>query len=124
MTPRKPANPDAITQPEAAKILGVPTSSVARLIRHGALHRVPGQFPSLSKTEVEERARNPKPSEWVTGTEAAHILGLSRTRVWQLALKDLLPWEYATNGRRRYRRSQIEVISRARQLTWHPVEPD
>lgn len=124
MTPRKPVNPDAITQPEAANILGAPISTVQRLIRHGVLHRVPGQFPSLSKTEVEERLRNPQPSEWVTGNEAARILGLSKTRVWQLALKDLLPWEYAASGRRRYRRAQIEVISRARQIRWHPVEAD
>lgn len=124
MAPRKPVNSDAITQSEAAKILGVPISTVERLIRHGILHRVAGQFPSMSKTEVEEHARNPQPSEWVTGTEAAHILGLSKTRVWQLALKDLLPFEYAASGRRRYRRAQIEVISRARQIRWHPVESD
>ena len=36
----------------------------------------------------------------------------------------LLPWEYATSGRRRYRRSQVEVISHARQIKWHPVESD
>lgn len=120
----KTSNPDAITQPEAAEILGVPMSTVKRLICHGVLHRVPGQYPSLSKAEVEERARNPQPSEWVTGIEAARILGLAKTRVGQLALKDLLPFEYAVNGRRRYRRSQIEVISRARQIRWHPVESD
>lgn len=124
VTPRKPANPDAISRPEAANILGVPMSVVKILIRQGVLHRVPGQFPSLSKAQVEERARNPQSSEWVTGTEAAHILGLSTTRVWQLALKDRLPFEYATSGRRRYRRAQIEVISRARQIRWHPVESD
>lgn len=117
-------NPDAITQSEAANILGAPMSTAKSLIRHGVLHRFPGQFPSLSKTEVEERLRNPQPSEWVTGTEAGQILGLSKTRVWQLALKDLLPFEYATSGRRRYRRAQIEVISRARQIRWHPVDAD
>ena len=73
---------------------------------------------------MEAEARNPHQSEWITGTEAAAILGISKTRVWQLALKDLLPWEFADNGRRRYRRAQIEVISRSRQIKWHPVEED
>jgi hypothetical protein len=122
MTPRKPGNPDAITHAEAAAILGVHKGSVRRLIRDGILHRVPGQHPTLSKTEAEEQVRNPQQSEWITGTEAAEILDISKTRVWQLALKDLLPWELADNGRRRYRRSQIEVISRARQIKWHPIE--
>ena len=121
MTSRKPLNPDAITREEAARILGVKYGTVSRLIDAGILHRVPGQHPSLSRAEVEGQADHPHRSEWITGTEAASILGISKTRVWQLALKDLLPWEFADNGRRRYRRAQIEVISRARQLRWHPV---
>ena len=124
MKPRKPVNPDAITHAEAAQILGVKLGTVPRLIRDGALHRVPGQHPSLSKSEVEEQARCPCESQWISGTEAARMLGISRIRVWQLALKDLLLWEYATSGRRRYRRSQVEVISHARQIRWHPVESD
>ena len=123
MTPRKPANPDAINHAEAASILGVSQSSVRRFVREGVLHRVPGQYPTLSKTEAEEQLRNPRQSEWIKGIEAADILGISKTRVGQLALKDLLPWELS-GRRRRYRRSQIEVISRARQIRWHPVEAD
>ena len=84
---------------------------------------MPGQYPTLSKTEAEEQLRNPRQSEWIKGIEAADILGISKTRVGQLALKDLLPWELS-GRRRRYRRSQIEVISRARQIRWHPVEAD
>lgn len=122
MTPRKPFNPDAISHAAAAQILGGTVKGVQRLLRDGILHRVPSQHPSLSRDEVEEQARNPRQSEWVTGTEAAAILGISKTRVWQLALKDLLPWEFADNGRRRYRRAQIEVISRSRQIRWHPVD--
>lgn len=122
MTPRQPFNPDAITQLEAAEILGVKPGTVRRLLREGVLHRVKGQHPILSKAEVEQEARNPHKSEWITGSEAARILGISTTRVWQLALKDRLPWELAENGRRKYRRSQIEVVSNARQMTWHPVE--
>ena len=122
MTPRKPANPDAITHAEGAQILGVKQGTIRRLIRDGALHRVPGQHPSLSKAEVEEQARNPRQSEWINGTEAAKILNVSTTRAWQLALGDLIPWEYSVTGRRHYRRSQIEVISRARQINWHPID--
>ena len=33
-------------------------------------------------------------------TEEAVILGISKARVWQLALKEYLPWELADNGRR------------------------
>lgn len=121
MTPRKPFNPDAISHIEAAQILGVTVKGVQRLLRDGALHRVPDQHPSLSRVEVEQEARDPHQSVWINGPEAAAILGISKTRVWQLALKDLLPWEFGVNGRRRYRRSQIEVISRSRQIRWHPV---
>ena len=121
MTPRKPVNPDAITHTEAAQILGIKIGSITRLIRDGVLHRTPGQYPTLSRTEAEREAKTPHRSEWITGTEAAHILGISKTRVWQLAIKDFLPWEFGANGRRRYRRSQIEVISRSRQIRWHPV---
>lgn len=124
MTPRNPVNPDAITHAEAAQILGVNLGTVPRLVRDGALHRVPEQHPSLSKSEVEEQARHPRESQWITGAEAARILGISKARAWQLALKDFLPWEHGANGRRRYRRAQIEVISRARQIRWHPVESD
>lgn len=77
--------------------------------------RFPGVGDQLRLAGVSE-------PDWITGTEAAKILEISKTRVWQLALKDLLPWEFADNGRRKYRRSQIEVISRARQIRWHPID--
>ena len=85
MTPRKPINTGAIAHAEAAKILGAKPGTISRLVRDGILHRVPGQHPSLSRAEVEAEARNPHRSEWITGTEAAAILGIFKTRVWQLA---------------------------------------
>ena len=119
MTARKPPNPDAMTHREAAEMLGVSVTQIPKLIRDGLLDRVEGQFPSLSRTQVEEQAPNPRLTEWVNVTEAAHILGLSKTRVGQISNKDLLPFEITASGRRRFRRAQIEVISRARQVRWH-----
>ena len=123
MTARKPPNPDAMTHREAAEILGMSVTQIPKLIRDGLLDRVEGQFPSLSRTQVEEQARNPRLTEWVNVTVnvtvAALILGLSKTRVGQISNKDLLPFEITASGRRRFRRTQIEVISRARQVRWH-----
>ena len=123
MTAKKPTNPDAMTRHEAAEILGVSIAQIPKLIRDGLLDRVKGQHPSLSRAQVEEQARNPRPTEWVNVTEAALILDLSRTRVGQMSDKDLLPFEIAVSGRRRFRRTQVEVISRARQIRWHPTGP-
>ena len=81
MTQRKPVNPDAITHAEAAQILGIKVGSIGRLIRDGILHRTPGQYPTLSRAEAEMEAKTPHRTEWITGTEAAHILGISKTRV-------------------------------------------
>ena len=38
MTPRKPVNADAITQPEAAEILGTSLGAAQTLIRKGVIH--------------------------------------------------------------------------------------
>lgn len=123
MTPRKPRSPDAITQREAAEILGTGTSHVKRLLDTGVLTKASGQSWPLSRRQAEEHLANPKPTKWVTGTEAAAILGISKSRTSQIADKGLLPFEVGANGRRRYRRTQVEVISRARQIRWHPVAP-
>ena len=119
MTAKKPPNPDAMTHREAAEMLGMSVKQIPKLIRDGLLDRVEGQFPSLSRTQVEEQARNPRLTKWVNVTEAAQILGVSKTRVGQISNKDLLPFEITASGRRRFRRTQIEVISRARQARWH-----
>lgn len=127
MTPRKPDNQDAISQTQAAAILGLTVHQVARLVRKGISERIPNQHPSLSRHQVEEHLASPKPAEWVTTTEAAEILGISKSRTGQIAGKGLLPFEVGPNGRRRFRRQQVEVISRARQVRWHsdgpPINP-
>ena len=123
MTAKKPPNLDAMSHREAAEMLGTSVKQIPKLIRDGLLHRVEGQYPSLSRGQVEEQARNPRPTEWVNVTEAAQILSLSKTRVGQISNKGLLPFETTGSGRRRYRRTQVEVISRARQIRWHPAGP-
>ena len=73
--------------------------------------------------DSDERNQSASSRNRVDGTDGGRVhTGADEPQ--QLALKDLLPWEYATSGRRRYRRSQIEVISHARQIRWHPVESD
>ena len=119
MTPRKPPNPDATTHREAAEMLGTSVGQIPKLIRDGLLDRVKGQYPTLSRAQVQEQARSPRQTEWINVTVAAQILGLSKTRVGQLSIKGLLPFEITASGRRRFRRTQIEVISRARQIRWH-----
>ncbi|QWZ07711.1 hypothetical protein KRR39_20320 [Nocardioides panacis] len=49
----------------------------------------------------------------------ARVLGVSRTRVNQLARADLIPFETDIRGIRRYRRSQVEVVANARMVRWH-----
>lgn len=123
MTPRKPRTADAINLREAAELLGATTEHVKRLIDAGVLTRTPGQRWSMSRQQVQEHLANPEPSKWISDTEAAAILQISKSRTSQIADKGFLPFEIGTNGRRRYRRNQIEVISRARQIRWHPTEP-
>lgn len=77
----------------------------------------------MSRRLVEEHLQNPPVSEWVSLTEAAEILALSKSRAGQLADNGLLPFETGPNGRRRFRRQQVEVISRARQVRWHSDGP-
>lgn len=122
MTPRKLGTEDAISHADAAKILGINPTSIPRLVRTGELKRQEHQLPSLSRTQVEQYLADQQTAGWITATEAAAILGISKTRTGQIAAKGLLPFDIGPNGRRRYRRGQIEGISRARQVRWHPTE--
>jgi hypothetical protein len=59
--------------------------------------------------------------ELVGRTEAAEILGVSGTRVTQLAEADLIPYVEVRVGRsvrRMYRRGQLEVVANARDARW------
>ena len=119
MTAAKQFNPDAITQGQAAQILGITPGQVNRLIREGRLHRVPGQFPSMCLDEVEAFRDDPVEPFWIGASEAARLMNLSTTRIAQLADTGRLPFVIGDNGRRRFRRSQVVVIGNARATRWH-----
>jgi hypothetical protein len=52
----------------------------------------------------------------VTGKRPAEILGVNVTRLNQLAVKCLLPFEVHADGTRMYRRAQLEVVANAREV--------
>lgn len=109
MTPRKPANADAITLAEASRLLGLTEIRVTRLRREGLLKTLAG-YPSYSRSDVEEFVTNP----WLNGQQAAMILGVSRTRVSQLAGAERIPFHRTSSGKRVYRQKQLEVVANAR----------
>lgn len=113
MTPRNPVDPDAITRAEAAALLGISEDSVSRLRREGLVGTREG-LPSYSRAEVVAYLNNP----WLTGVQAAEILGVGHTRVTQLANADRIPVRRTASGQRVYRRSQIEVVANARHVKY------
>ena len=87
MAPRNPVDPDVITRAEAAALLGISEDSVSRLRREGLIGTREG-LPSYSRAEIVAYLNNP----WLTGVQAAEILGVGHTRVTQLANADrILP---------------------------------
>lgn len=109
MTAHKPRNPDAITLAEAAQLLGLSEIRVTRLRREGLLTKLDG-YPSYSRSDVEAFIDNP----WINGRQAAVILGVSYSRVSQLAAAEKVPVHYTASGRRVYRLQQLEVVAHAR----------
>ena len=109
MTPRKPLDPDRITVEEAAALLGLSRRQVSRLRREGLLGRLPG-LPSCSLADVEQYIVEP----WLTGQQAAEVLGVSHNRVSQLANVDRIPYVVSPTGRRWYRQQQLMTVANAR----------
>ena len=109
-------DPDWITRREAAEILGVSENTLDRLFRQGSLGRADRPTRRISRAEVEALAVESR--EWINARQAAEILGVVKSRVGQLADAGLLPFEIGPNGRRRYRRTQIEVVANARRTRW------
>jgi excisionase family DNA binding protein len=90
-------DPDAMTTAEAAELLGLTAQGIRERIRKGhlsarrvRLKRDGRPVYILSRREVECIAQV-EPEGWLTVREAASILGLSESRVYQLALKAVLP---------------------------------
>lgn len=114
---------DPVTFDEAARILGVARSTVQRMVLDCRLTSY-GQANThhrLSQGEVESLATriyqwwehvHDADSYWVTGAQAASVLGVSRQRVQQLAAADRLPFVGHETGTRLFRRSQLEVLAR------------
>lgn len=115
VTPRKTRDPDAITRKTAAGLLGISEIQITRLRRDGLLIRLAG-VPNYSRADVQAFIDNP----WLTNDQAAQILGVSRSRVSQLAAAELIPTHRTTTGRRVYRLHQIEVVANARNTRFHP----
>jgi len=109
MTRPKPRDPDRITQAEAAELLRVGEKAIVRMQREGLLVRLDG-YPTCSRSDVTAVAQD----GWLTGGEAARLLGISRTRLVQLVRRDKVPYRTLSTGRRVYRRSHVEVVAHAR----------
>jgi excisionase family DNA binding protein len=113
---------NGVTLEEAAHILGVARSTVRRLILTGELTRE-GRYThrGLDRDQVEElamrrwRRHRPPPADsyWITTKQAAAMLGVSHTRVWQLAQTDRLPFRVSHTGVKLFRRRQLETIAHA-----------
>jgi excisionase family DNA binding protein len=102
---------------EAARILGVPASTIANWVSDGLLRKaVKWQRYGLDRAGAENLALQrytPGHPWFATNREAAQILGISRERVKQLVDAGRLPCvEY--RGRRYFRRQQVQVIANAR----------
>ncbi len=117
---------DGVTQAQAAEVLGVHPTTVARLVRAGELtaYGSPHARRRLSRAEVEALALSRHPSRgkhrrdgdgyWVGRAEAARILGVTPGRVSQLVKAERIPHERAADGSRVFRRQQLEVVANAR----------
>jgi hypothetical protein len=111
VTPKKRVDPDAITLEQAASMLTLSTLQVTRLRREGLLIRLHG-YPSYSRRDVQKFIDDP----WLNGAQAALVLGVSHTRVSQLAAEERIPVHRTASGRRVYRLHQLEVVANARRV--------
>ena len=58
-------------------------------------------------------------SYWVTGEDAAELVGVSSSRMRLLTAEDRLPYVLHVDGTRLYRRGQLEVVAQGRDAMWH-----
>jgi hypothetical protein len=120
--PAMPERPvDAITQAEAAQILGCHVRTVGTHITAGRLQSAAkSMHRALSRADVEALACQVYPwwdhvddedSYWITARSARRILGVNHTRLNQLAVRGFVPFEVHADGTRLYRREQLEVVA-------------
>jgi hypothetical protein len=119
MVPPGPLGPqDRITVSEAALILGCSVETVRRHVDAGRLYDGSADAgPSMSRTEVEGMAAELYPwrrhvrdtrSYWVTGAQAADVLGVSVGRLDQLSDAHQIPFVRHEDRTRLYRRRELE----------------
>ena len=93
-----------LTQAQAADLLGVSTARIAELVGEGRLTPVAKWAKAgLLRADVERRTLErwkPGDPTWLTTTEAAEVLGVTRARASQLAERGFLPYERTPDGRR------------------------
>ena len=112
-----------LTASEAAEIIGVTEQSVHRLVHQGRLDKaVKNAHRGLDRESVEAAALARVPARgghpyFLTATEASTLLGVTPKRVHHLAGKGFLPF-VEHNGRRLFRRPQLEVVANARKARW------
>ena len=112
-----------LTAAEAAEIIGVTPQSVARLVHQGRLPKpVKHARADLDRDAVEAAALARVPRHgghpyFLTASEAAGVLGVTPKRVHQLVAKGFLP-AVEHDGRRLFRRPQLEVVANARKARW------
>ena len=107
---------DWISGVDARRILGISQRPLRRLVEDGVLRLGDRPTRRYSRRQVEALAA--AQAEWIGASEAAIILGVTRTRVGQLSRKGFLPFD-TFRGKRRYRRDQIQVVANARLARWH-----
>jgi hypothetical protein len=88
-----------------------------RLVAEGTVIRADRPSRRYSRTQIEAVAA--ERTEWISSREVAWVLGVSTTRVAQLARADKIPFETDHADNRKYRHSQIEVVAHARLVRWH-----
>jgi predicted site-specific integrase-resolvase len=112
---------DPISVEEACAILGTSATQLLEYVALGRLAAGPRyQRGRFSRSAVEQlatdvlRPRRKLPPYWVTGHEAADVLGVSRSRLDHLARRGTIPYLTHRTGIRLYRRHQLAVIGNAR----------
>jgi hypothetical protein len=112
---------DLISMSEAADILHCADSTVTEMIQDGWLAPCPPHIRGdLSRADVEELATEIFPwphqlhdvhSYWVTGADAAAVLGIGLDRFDELAAGGWIPHVQRHDGIRVFRRSVLEVLA-------------
>ena len=111
-----------MTAAEAAEVIGCSHNHVYRLARQGRLAktREPGKWRGFNLEDVEQVSlayvTRPSPGHpyWATVVEAADILGVSRERVRQLAVRGRVP-AIRHHSYWLFRRRQLEVVGKSRE---------